>query len=324
MPQLMGRLSIGAAAPAPAGLAEFCAASVETCGSLDLKGALDTGAPTGAAWIGASGDDRRGEALFQALLARVRAPGVRSAPSGGVIALTSARWGQLARVNRDVNWAIAPANDAEIYGREEVWAMPLSHPSPHARRRGDCEDYVLEKRERLLALGWPSAALSIATALAPGQGMHAVLIVHSDRGDVVLDNLAEAPQPVEALAYVWVAEQSGADLMAWSNIATGFEEVSPNAPARPGSPRSPEQTFAALLQDRGARARAERALTFAQAAAAEPLIDDAWLSDKELKAPPSIPLAAFTSPEDNQGSLGKPRLVKAPRQSAKSAAIAGV
>lgn len=57
-------------------------------------------------------------------------------------------------------------------------------------RSGDCEDYALTKRSELRKKGIPTAAMSIGIfRLSDGQN-HAVLVVNTDQGKVVLDNLS--------------------------------------------------------------------------------------------------------------------------------------
>lgn len=138
-----------------------------------------------------------------------------SATPSNEIAFSPALWRLLVTVNADVNWLIAPRTDAEVYGRREVWAMPLSRPDLWARRGGDCEDYALEKRERLIAAGLAPAALQFAVGVSPATGRHTVLIVRTDRGDVVLDNLAALPLPLGEAPYRWVARQAGPNVMSW-------------------------------------------------------------------------------------------------------------
>ena len=52
---------------------------------------------------------------------------------------TPERLSELDEVNRNVNRAIKPATDMEIYGVSEYWTLPTD--------RGDCEDYALLKRK---------------------------------------------------------------------------------------------------------------------------------------------------------------------------------
>lgn len=80
------------------------------------------------------------------------------------------------QINRKVNRYIRPRNDR---GRD-IWTLNA--------RVGDCEEYILSKRSKLIKAGVPSGALRIATARTrTGEG-HAVLIIRTNKGDFVLDN----------------------------------------------------------------------------------------------------------------------------------------
>ncbi len=127
------------------------------------------------------------------------------------VALTHQRWRELSGVNRVVNETVASAEDIDIYGVEEYWTRPAD-----VAARGDCEDYALEKRAQLIALGWPSESLAIAVAVAPRRGAHAALIAQTDEGDYVLDNLLESPTRLDSLNYVWVSRQVGPNLARWA------------------------------------------------------------------------------------------------------------
>jgi predicted transglutaminase-like cysteine proteinase len=74
-----------------------------------------------------------------------------------VVDWTLERHGQLREVNAGVNRDVLFTSDLEQHGVEERWYLPLDC-------RGDCEDFALEKRERLVALGWPRASLTMAFA----------------------------------------------------------------------------------------------------------------------------------------------------------------
>ncbi|MGI9481197.1 MAG: transglutaminase-like cysteine peptidase [Hyphomicrobiales bacterium] len=112
----------------------------------------------------------------------------RGAPEncrGGVgsrirVKLDKQRWRELDDVNAYVNNAIEPATDLEVHNLEEHWAIP--------EERGDCEDYVLLKRQHLMSLGWPREALLITVVLDEEKEGHAVLTVITDKGEFVLDN----------------------------------------------------------------------------------------------------------------------------------------
>ena len=115
-----------------------------------------------------------------------------------MLTLTDDHWGQLREVNRTINRDVRYRADLDLYGRLEHWTA--------ADTEGDCEDYALTKRQRLLALGWPLAALRLTVCRCEGQG-HAVLTVDTDRGVYVLDNRYPDVMPWKALPYVWISRQ---------------------------------------------------------------------------------------------------------------------
>ncbi|UAL10887.1 transglutaminase-like cysteine peptidase [Caulobacter segnis] len=110
----------------------------------------------------------------------------------------------LNQINQSVNREVKKASDLDIYGMPEYWSLPRLIDG---KLYGDCEDYALEKRRRLIAAGVPESALSLAVAVtARGEG-HAVLMISLKSGDVVLDNLTPWATPWEDLNYHWVQRQ---------------------------------------------------------------------------------------------------------------------
>jgi len=97
------------------------------------------------------------------------------------VRLDEQRWRQVSTVNQAVNDAITPLSDMEQWGVVERWSLPETGA-------GDCEDYVLEKRKRLLAAGFPRSSLLITVVRDKKGDGHAVLMIKSDRGDYILDN----------------------------------------------------------------------------------------------------------------------------------------
>jgi len=118
-----------------------------------------------------------------------------------VIRLTPQRWALLKQVNAYINHSVKPMTDDEIYGKPEVWEYP-------ANGRGDCEDYVLEKKRYLEALGLPAEAMMIAVVLDEKGGGHAVLLVRTDRGDLALDNRRDRILPWNRTGYTYLMRQS--------------------------------------------------------------------------------------------------------------------
>ncbi|KAB0678865.1 transglutaminase-like cysteine peptidase [Aureimonas leprariae] len=120
-------------------------------------------------------------------------------------------WRSLRRVNDDVNAAIRPTSDRPG-PLGDVWSL--------APRRGDCEDYAITKRHRLIALGWPPSALRLAVArTGRGEG-HAVLVAKTDQGDYVLDNRSRRILRWNETKLAFLKMQSGSDPQRWLEVAS--------------------------------------------------------------------------------------------------------
>ena len=124
--------------------------------------------------------------------------------------LTADRWRELESVNLAVNQTIVPVTDLAYYRVEEVWALPTSH--------GDCEDYVLLKRKTLIERGWPTGSLLVTVVFDEAGDGHAVLLVRTDRGDLVLDNKVDAIRAWYDTAYQFVKRQSAVDPNRWVSV----------------------------------------------------------------------------------------------------------
>lgn len=126
-------------------------------------------------------------------------------------AMTAELWKQLETINRVVNVGVRSVSDVVHYGVEDFWELPFQGGA----NAGDCEDYVLQKRQMLLARGVPMAALSIALVKTSWGEEHAVLLVRSSQGDYVLDNLTPWIKPWTAVSYNWIKWQSGENPEVW-------------------------------------------------------------------------------------------------------------
>ncbi len=115
-------------------------------------------------------------------------------------------------VNAQVNAAILPETDRDVYGKDEVWAYP--------RVAGDCEDYVLLKRRILMNKGISPANLLITVVRKPDGEGHAVLSLRTKSGDFVLDNLNDEVLPWEATGYRFLKRQSSEHTGHWVTIET--------------------------------------------------------------------------------------------------------
>lgn len=139
--------------------------------------------------------------------------GIRTAKSAPEL-MTDALWEQIVAINKRVNAAIVPMNDIDIYGQDELWTYPTDG-------RGDCEDYVLEKRRELAAIGVSVANLLITVVRKPDGEGHAILTVRTDEGDFTLDNLTDSVRDWRETGYRFLKRQSSEDTGRWVAIRAG-------------------------------------------------------------------------------------------------------
>ena len=126
-------------------------------------------------------------------------------------------WSEIVAINRDVNRSVVETSDQRQYGLEDYWAIPASVSG--RPMRGDCEDYALLKRERLIATGVPEGALTIAIGRTPWGVRHAVLLVATASGEYVLDSLSDRVQHWSEAELVWETRQAPGNLLSWIDIS---------------------------------------------------------------------------------------------------------
>jgi predicted transglutaminase-like cysteine proteinase len=123
---------------------------------------------------------------------------------------TPARLAELDAVNRAVNHEIEPVTDIEQYGVTDHWTIPTT--------KGDCEDYVLLKRKRLMQLGWPASALLITVVRDERGEGHAVLTARTIQGDFILDNKTDEIRIWHRTRYDFVMRQSYLNPRLWMSL----------------------------------------------------------------------------------------------------------
>lgn len=131
-----------------------------------------------------------------------------------VFNLDRAGWRLVTGVNRRLNREIRQVSDEQLYGMEDFWNRPTG-----SRPEGDCEDYVLAKRAALIEKGVPAAALSIAIVETRWGESHAVLLLASDRGEFILDNLSPWVVRWDRADYVWRERQLPGRPFDWVRVA---------------------------------------------------------------------------------------------------------
>jgi predicted transglutaminase-like cysteine proteinase len=127
-----------------------------------------------------------------------------------MIELTAKDWQALNRINQQVNGAIEAKTDNDHWGVEDVWDLAEDG-------YGDCEDYQLVKRRRLVEAGFPRRALRMTVVIDEEGAGHAVMMVRTNRGDFILDNKRNAILPWHKTGYVYI-KREGDEGMAWASL----------------------------------------------------------------------------------------------------------
>lgn len=127
-----------------------------------------------------------------------------------VTELNEARWTQLVDINNKLNSSIVPMTDQDYYQVAELWTYPSGF--------GDCEDIALAKRRELIANGWNASTLLMAVVREANGNGHAVLMVRTDRGDMVLDNQVATIKIWADTPYQFLKRQSQANAGEWVGI----------------------------------------------------------------------------------------------------------
>ena len=131
--------------------------------------------------------------------------------------LTDKKWNELVNVNSYANKFVSPVTDLELYKQEEYWTLP--------QKFGDCEDYVLLKRQLLIDLGWPVSSLLVTVVKqVDGEG-HAVLTARTKNADFILDNLRNKILPWNRTEYRYLKRQSTLHSGRWSDIRDARDVV---------------------------------------------------------------------------------------------------
>jgi predicted transglutaminase-like cysteine proteinase len=142
---------------------------------------------------------------------------------GGPIELTAARRKDLVRINADVNRSIIGIRVNEPVAQEQWLISP---------KEGDCNDYAVTKRHKLIAKGWPARALLLAEVVTTWGEHHLVLVVRTRQGDLVADNLNANVRNWTKTSYEWVRVESPVNPLFWSKLkAPQPDVVAMNAPA---------------------------------------------------------------------------------------------
>jgi predicted transglutaminase-like cysteine proteinase len=137
------------------------------------------------------------------------------------IELTAKDWQTLIQVNRQVNIAIKAKTDKDHWGVDDVWDFAEDG-------YGDCEDYQLLKRKKLVEAGFPRRALRMTVVIDDEGAGHAVMMVRTNRGDFILDNKRNAILPWHKTGYTYV-KREGDDSSTWASLGGVFSSPTTTA-----------------------------------------------------------------------------------------------
>ncbi|MHC2001658.1 transglutaminase-like cysteine peptidase [Methylobacterium sp. CM6241] len=190
------------------------AAKLSLVGSILLLGGAATQARPVAALPDAPAVNENGGArpvaAWNGFCAKYPAECIVDTSQPAIIALNPAIWRTLTSVNRRVNARIHPITDMAHWGVVDRWDFPDDG-------FGDCEDFQLLKRRMLVERGLPRRALRMTVVIDDiGEG-HAVLMVRTDKGDLILDNKTTAILSAPRTGYTYV-KREGQDGMAWVSL----------------------------------------------------------------------------------------------------------
>jgi len=115
-------------------------------------------------------------------------------------------------INHAVNSEITPMSNYDH------WGTILDHWDYLVDGKGDCKIYALEKRRRLMAMGFPRQALLMTIVHdLNGQG-HTILTLMTNEGDLVLDNMTGTIKPWDKTGYDFIKAQSQTDPNVWFSV----------------------------------------------------------------------------------------------------------
>lgn len=126
------------------------------------------------------------------------------------IELNQKNWKTIVSTNLRTNREIEPVTDMDHWGQIDRWDMAEDG-------KGDCEEYVLVKRRKLIEAGIPRRALLVTVVIDDENQGHAVLMVRTNRGDFILDNKRNAVLPWQQTGYIYVKRESQ-HKVAWTSL----------------------------------------------------------------------------------------------------------
>ncbi len=111
----------------------------------------------------------------------------------------------LDKINREVNASITYT--AEV---EDSWNVGVT--------KGDCDDYTVTKRQKLIEAGVPRGAMRAAYVLPVDNVSHVFLVVSTVQGEFVLDNADDEVYELERAMITRLSIQDSANPRVWWQV----------------------------------------------------------------------------------------------------------
>jgi len=135
-------------------------------------------------------------------------PANGATPGDPALAFSPAMWRDLIDAHREINSSIA-------------WTLIYGWRKRGPHNEGNCTTATMEKRTRLIAMGYAWSALRPTRCAIPDQDAahteHCVLTVCTDRGDFILDNVDQVIRPWHEYRYWWHGRLAASG-RAWETI----------------------------------------------------------------------------------------------------------
>lgn len=171
-------------------------------------------APRQPIWVGGGAMPTRGWIEFCSRLPEECRVDTRESSS---VTLTYEAWNAIVAVNQRVNATVKAVPDREHWGVSDRWDYPDDGS-------GDCEDIQLLKRRLLVEAGFPRRALRMTVVFDDEGEGHAVLMVLTDRGEIILDNKRNSVLPWNETRYTYI-KREGSDGPGWESLVGRLSPV---------------------------------------------------------------------------------------------------
>ncbi|MEE8629514.1 MULTISPECIES: transglutaminase-like cysteine peptidase, partial [Methylobacterium] len=113
--------------------------------------------------------------------------------------------------------SLRAVTDQEHWGVPDRWDLAEDGS-------GDCEDFQLLKRKLLAQAGLPRRAMRMTVVIDDKGEGHAVLMLRTDRGDLVLDNKTSAVLPWHKTGYTYIKREAD-ESMRWVSLGRAVSPV---------------------------------------------------------------------------------------------------